>query len=48
MLAVGGLGLVIIVQNLIRAPRWHKARRVAKRYIAEHGGELPEELDLLS
>lgn len=48
MLGVGGLCVVIIIQNLIRVPRWHRARRIAKRYIAEHGGELPEELEILS
>lgn len=47
---VGGafalLSLAIIVYNLYRAPAWHRARRVAKDYIAENGGTLPDELRL--
>lgn len=43
----GLLSLAIVVYNLYRAPAWHRARRVAKAYVAEHGGSIPDELRLL-
>lgn len=43
-----GMGLFILVHELIRVPRWHRARRIAREYIAEHGGQMPDELDVLS
>ncbi len=42
----GLLSLAIIVYNLYRAPAWHRARRVAKAYVAENGGQFPDELRL--
>lgn len=47
-LALGGLfwfaAAFITVFSLVRAPSWHRARRVAKRYLCDHPGELPPEL----
>lgn len=42
------LVLVIVIQNAVRAPSWHRARKAAKEYVKKHGGEVPEELDILS
>lgn len=43
------LGAVaIIVVQVGRIPGWHRARKVAKRYISVHGGKLPPEAQILS
>jgi hypothetical protein len=40
-----GVGsLLIFVLAVIRIPAWHRSRRVAKEWVAEHGGEIPLEL----
>ena len=40
----GGCGLLLVVISVRRIPAWHRARRVAKRYVAEHEMKLPIEM----
>lgn len=42
LFGIGGLWLVALFVRKI--PSWHRARRVARAYIAEHGGRMPPEL----
>ena len=48
---VGGFflagGVMVILMESTRAPAWHRARKVAKAYVAEHGGRLPPEVRIL-
>ncbi|MGV8913613.1 MAG: hypothetical protein ACOH14_13460 [Rhodoglobus sp.] len=40
-----GIGLLfVLVMSLIRIPGWHRARRVARQHVREHGGQFPREL----
>lgn len=39
---IGSLGIALF--SAIRIRSWHRARRVAKAWVAEHGGEIPPEL----
>lgn len=40
----GLIALIAIVMTSLRVPGWHRARKVAKAYVAEHGGKFPSEL----
>jgi hypothetical protein len=41
---VDGIYLVLLAFTIRRIPVWHRARRIARAYIAEHGGSMPPEL----
>ncbi|GAA4667942.1 hypothetical protein GCM10025780_07950 [Frondihabitans cladoniiphilus] len=43
----GGGGIFIAVMSARRIRPWHRARRAAKTYIAEHGGSMPRRLRIL-
>jgi hypothetical protein len=38
------VGLLLIVVTVRRIPAWHAARRIAANYMAQHGGDFPNEL----
>jgi hypothetical protein len=40
----GFSALLIVGLSAWRIPAWHRARRVGKAWIRQHGGELPSEL----
>ncbi|TXK18757.1 hypothetical protein [Homoserinibacter sp. GY 40078] len=40
----GLISLFILVMSVIRIPVWHRARKIAREHIAEHGGEFPKDL----
>jgi hypothetical protein len=37
----GVISFVIVLVSVIRIPSWHRSRRDAKAWVAEHGGEIP-------
>jgi hypothetical protein len=39
-----GLSALSLIFSIRRIPAWHRARRVAREYLAEHGGRMPPEL----
>lgn len=41
---VGLVGLLAAVMSALRIPGWHRARKLARAHVAEHGGDLPPEL----
>lgn len=41
LFGIGGLWLVALFVRKI--PSWHRGRRLARAYIAEHGGRMPPE-----
>ncbi|MGV8852099.1 MAG: hypothetical protein ACOH1M_05980 [Rhodoglobus sp.] len=36
--------LFILIVSLFRIPGWHRARKVAREHVREHGGQFPREL----
>lgn len=40
----GLVGAVVLIVSAVRIPGWHRARRLARDHIAEHGGNYPPEL----
>ena len=44
IILVGFVALFVLIMSTLRIPGWHRARRLARAYIAEHGGEFPAEL----
>jgi hypothetical protein len=40
----GFVALVAVLVSIRRVPAWHRARRVARAWIAEHGGVMPSDL----
>ena len=39
-----GISLAVIIVTARRIPIWHRARRTARAYIAEYGGQMPSQL----
>lgn len=44
VLFFAGGSLLIVVMSIRRMPSWHRARKVAREYIQENGGDMPREL----
>ena len=42
LLLVAFVGIAVV--SALRIPAWHRARRRAREYIAEHGGKFPADL----
>lgn len=40
----GLIAILAVVISAFRIPGWHRARKVAKAHVTEHGGEFPSEL----
>lgn len=38
------VALLAVIMSIFRIPGWHRARKVARDYVAEHGGKFPSEL----
>lgn len=41
---MGVAGVALLVQSLLRVPSWHRARKVAREYVRQHGGRVPSDL----
>ncbi|MFK4728110.1 hypothetical protein ROT00_00310 [Agromyces mediolanus] len=38
------VAIIGLIMSVWRIPGWHRARAAVRRHIAEHGGEMPDDL----
>jgi hypothetical protein len=41
---MGVAGVTLLVHSLLRVPSWHRARKVAREFVRQHGGQVPSDL----